>query len=225
MNALRERAQAMFAVLHATYPDARCGLDFDGPFQLVVATVLSAQSTDKGVNKVTPTLFARCPTPETLAAIDRIELEEIIHSTGAYRNKAASIQGLAEHLIERFTSRVPQTLEELTTLPGVGRKTANVVLGHAFGIPGITADTHVLRLSKRMGWSTSDKPEQVETDLNALFQQTDWTVVSDVTIWHGRRRCHAKKAACGACPVAATCPSFGLFGPTDEAEAAKLVKE
>jgi endonuclease-3 len=215
----------MFATLHATYPDARCGLDFDGPFQLVVATVLSAQSTDKGVNKVTPALFARCPDAEALAAIDRVELEEIIRPTGTYRNKAASLQGLAERLVEQFDAQVPNTLEELITLPGVGRKTANVVLGHCFGVPGITADTHVLRLSKRMGWSTSDKPEQVEADLNALFDRADWTVVSDVTIWHGRRRCHAKKAACGACPVAALCPSFGLFGPTDAVEAAKLVKE
>ena len=216
-------ASQMFTRLRATYPDAHCELDFADAYQLLVATVLSAQSTDKGVNKVTPVLFARCPDAAALAEIDRAELEEIIKSTGFFRQKAASLQGIAEGLVTQFDGRVPREIEQLTTLPGVGRKTANVVRGHAFGLPGITADTHVLRLSKRLGWSASAKPEQVEQDLMALFPHDDWTVLSDVTIFHGRRCCHAKKPACGACPLADLCPSFG-DGPTDPDEAKALLK-
>jgi len=211
MSALTSPAVAaeMYARLRATYPDARCELDFDGPFQLLIATVLSAQSTDKGVNKVTPGLFARCPDASALASIDRAELEEIIRPTGFFRQKAASLQGIAESLVANFDGEVPRELEHLTTLPGVGRKTANVVRGHAFGLPGITADTHVLRLSRRLGWSASDRPEQVERDLNALFPEPEWTTVSDVTIFHGRRCCFAKSPACGGCPIADLCPSAG----------------
>jgi len=216
-------AAEMFARLRATYPDAHCELDFDGPFQLLVATVLSAQSTDKGVNKVTPTLFARCPDAAALASIAPEELQEIIRSTGFFRAKAASLQGIAEALVTRFDGAVPKEIEQLTALPGVGRKTANVVRGHAFGLPGVTADTHVLRLSKRLGWSASGKPEQVEIDLMALFPHDDWTLLSDVTIFHGRRCCFAKKPACGACPLADLCPTFGE-GPTDPTVAATLVK-
>jgi len=213
----------MLERLRATYPDAHCELDFTGPFQLLVATVLSAQSTDKGVNKVTPALFARCPDAAALAAIDRAELEDIIRTTGFFRQKAASLQHLADALITNFHTQVPSEIDELTTLPGVGRKTANVVRGHAFGLPGITADTHVLRLAKRLGWSKSEKPEVVEQDLMALFPNEDWTMVSDVTIFHGRRCCHAKKPACGACPLADICPSFGE-GPTNPEEATPLIK-
>ena len=199
----------VYARLLATYPDAHCELDFDGPFQLLIATVLSAQSTDKGVNKVTPFLFARCPDAAALAAIDRADLEEIIRPTGFFRQKAASLQGIAEALVAGFDGDVPSDIESLTKLPGVGRKTANVVRGHAFGMPGITADTHVMRVSGRLGWTASDKPEQVERDLNATFPEKDWTMVSDVLIFHGRRCCAAKAPACADCPVAQWCPSAG----------------
>ena len=195
--------------LKATYPDAHCELDFDGPFQLLIATVLSAQSTDKGVNKVTPGLFARCPDAVALAEIDRAELEEIIRPTGFFRQKAASLQGIAGALVDDFDGQVPQDIDSLTKLPGVGRKTANVVRGHAFGLPGITADTHVMRVSRRLGWTSSDKPEQVERDLNAAFPEAEWTMVSDVLIFHGRRCCNAKTPACADCPVADSCPSAG----------------
>ena len=213
----------VFARLRDRYLDARCELDFDGPFQLLIATVLSAQSTDVGVNKVTPALFARCPDAAALAEVDREELEGLIRSTGFYRQKAASLQGIAEALVADFDGQVPQSLEALTGLPGVGRKTANVVRGHAFGLPGVTADTHVMRVSKRLGWTESGKPDVVERDLMALFDQADWTVLSDVVIFHGRRCCFAKKPACGACPVGGLCPSFG-DGPTDPDEARALVK-
>lgn len=203
-------ADQTYARLRATYPDAHCELDFDGPFQLLIATVLSAQSTDKGVNKVTPVLFARCPDAAALAAIDRAELEEIIRPTGFFRNKAAALQGIAEALVADFGGEVPSDVDALTRLPGVGRKTANVVRGHAFGLPGITADTHVMRVSGRLGWTSSNKPEQVERDLNALFPEADWTMLSDVLIFHGRRCCQAKAPACDVCPVADACPSVGV---------------
>ena len=209
MTADRTVAQQTFQRLRAAYPDARCELDFDGPFQLLIATVLSAQSTDKGVNKVTPQLFERCPVPAALATIDRAELEEIIRPTGFFRQKSASLQGIAEALVTQFDGQVPQPVDALTTLPGVGRKTANVVRGHAFGLPGITADTHVMRVSRRLGWTSSSQPEAVERDLNELFPEPDWTIVSDVVIFHGRRCCQAKKPACGECPVADLCPSVG----------------
>ena len=220
---LRERAGLMYSALRETYPDAKCELTFTGPFQLLVATVLSAQSTDKGVNKVTPVLFGRYPDPAALAGADRAEVEEIIRPTGFFRNKAASIQGLAAALAAEYDGQVPADRDALVKLPGVGRKTANVVLGHAFGIPGITADTHVMRVSRRMGWTANKTPETVEVDLDALFEQAEWTRLSDTVIFHGRRRCHAGKPACGACPVAAWCPSFGE-GPTDPDVAAALVK-
>lgn len=220
---MTDRASQILARLRAAYPDAHCELDFADAYQLLVATVLSAQSTDKGVNKVTPQLFARCPNATALASIDRAEIEAVIHSTGFYRQKAASLQGIAGALVEKFGGEVPREIHQLTSLPGVGRKTANVVRGHAFGLPGITADTHVLRLAKRMGWTSATKPEQVEIDLMELFPDDDWTVVSDVTIFHGRRCCHAKKPACGACPVGDLCPSFGE-GPMDPQEAKVLVK-
>lgn len=217
------KAQAVYEQLRHAYPDARCELDFDGPFQLLIATVLSAQSTDKGVNKVTPKLFQRCPNAAALAAIDRAELEEIIRPTGFYHQKAASLKGIAEALLHDFDGQVPTSIEELTTLPGVGRKTANVVRGHAFGLPGITTDTHVMRLAARLGWTTAGTPVAIEQDLEAIFDQADWTMLCDVVIFHGRRCCHAKKPACGACPVASLCPSFG-DGPTDPVAAKALVK-
>jgi len=175
------------------------------------------------VNKVTPVLFARWPTPQALAEADRAELEEVIRPTGFFRNKAAALQRLSRQITDDYDGKVPVSIDDLVKLPGVGRKTANVVRGHAFGLPAITTDTHVLRVSKRLGWTTSAKPEVVETDLQQLFDPSDWTVLSDTLIFHGRRRCHAKKPACGACVVGGLCPSYGT-GPTDPDEAKALVK-
>ena len=220
---MKTTADEVFKLLRAAYPDARCELDFTSPFQLLVATVLSAQSTDVGVNKVTPVLFARWPTPQALAEADRAELEEVIRPTGFFRNKAAALQRLSRQITDDYAGKVPISIDDLVKLPGVGRKTANVVRGHAFGLPAITTDTHVLRVSKRLGWTTSAKPEVVETDLQQLFDPSDWTVLSDTLIFHGRRRCHAKKPACGACVVGGLCPSYGT-GPTDPDEAKALVK-
>ena len=221
--ALVRRARRMYRVLEQTYPDAHCELDFDGPYQLLVATILSAQCTDARVNMVTPQVFDAYAEPAALAAAPREEVEEMIRSTGFYRNKSASLQGMAQGVCDRFGGEVPGRLKDLVTLPGVGRKTANVVLGNAFDVPGITVDTHFGRLSRRMGWTGQVDPDKVEQDVGSLFPRRDWTMLSHVLIWHGRRRCHARRPACGACPVARWCPSFGE-GPTDSVAAAKLVK-
>ena len=213
----------MDAILADTYPDAHCELDFSTPLELLVATILSAQSTDAGVNRVTPALFARYPDAAAYAGADRAELEELIHATGFFRAKANHLLGLGAALVERYDGQVPTKLKDLVTLPGVGRKTANVVLGDAFGVPGITTDTHFMRLSKRFGWTASDAPEIVEAEVGALFPKKDWVGLSHRVIWHGRRRCHARKPACGACPAARLCPSYGE-GPVDPIAAAKLVK-
>jgi endonuclease III len=213
----------MNRVLTEVYPDAHCELDFTNPLQLLVATILSAQCTDKRVNMVTPVLFAKYPTAADYAAADRADVEVIIVSTGFFRAKTTSIIGMAQALCDRFGGDVPPRLKDLVTLPGVGRKTANVVLGNAFGIPGITVDTHMLRLTNRFGWTTSDDPVKVEADIAALIPRKEWSLLSHRVIWHGRRVCHARKPACGACALAPWCPSFGL-GPTDEASARKLVK-
>ncbi len=205
------------------YPDAHCELDFSSPLELLVATILSAQCTDKRVNLVTPVLFARYRTAADYAAADREEVEKIIVSTGFFRAKTTSIIGLGQALCERYGGEVPGKLKDLVTLPGVGRKTANVVLGNAFGIPGITVDTHFGRLSRRFGWTTSDDPVKVEEEVGALIQRSEWTALSNRIIWHGRRVCHARKPACGACGLAALCPSYGE-GPTDPDVAARLVK-
>jgi endonuclease-3 len=210
-------------VLAVTYPDARCELDFDNPFQLLVATVLSAQTTDKRVNSVRPRLFAAYPDAAAMAAADRAELEAIVQPTGFFRAKTQALITLSAALLERFGGQVPSRLDDLVTLPGVGRKTANVVLGDAFGIPGITVDTHFGRLARRFGWTDLEDPVKVEHAVGALFPRRDWTLLSHHLIWHGRRVCHARRPACGACPVARWCPSFGL-GPTDPVEAAKLVR-
>ncbi len=220
----RRRARTVLKELGTLYPDARCELDFATPFQLLVATILSAQSTDVRVNAVTPALFARFPDPATMAAADRAELEELIRPTGFFRSKAKAIQEMSRQVMERYDGQVPRTLEELVTLPGVGRKTANVVLGDAFDVPGITVDTHVGRLARRFGWTQHDDPERVEADLMELFPRKDWTTMSHRVIWHGRRRCHARRPACGACPLARWCPAYGE-GPTDPAQAARLVKD
>lgn len=216
-------AQEVFQRLREAYPDARCELDHRNAFELLVATVLSAQSTDVGVNKVTPGLFERWPSPSALAGADRAELEATIKPTGFFRNKAAALQGLAGQIADEFDGEVPQQMAELVSLPGVGRKTANVVRGHAFGLPAITTDTHVMRVAKRLGWTASSKPEVVEIEVGELFDPEVWTLLSDTLIFHGRRCCHAKVAACGACPVAELCPSFGV-GQTDPELAAKLIK-
>jgi endonuclease-3 len=213
----------MGRILAETYPDAHCELDFRTPLQLLIATILSAQCTDARVNMVTPTVFAAYPTAADLAAADRSELEALIASTGFFRAKAASLKGMAARVVEEYGGEVPGTLAELVTLPGVGRKTANVVLGNAFQTPGITVDTHFGRLSRRFGWTTQDDPEKVEAEVGSLFPRSEWTMLSHRMIWHGRRICHARKPACGACPLARLCPSFGL-GPTDPAVAEALVK-
>ena len=223
-QALVERAHLIHEQLGLLYPQARCELDFATPLQLLVATVLSAQSTDRRVNSVTPALFARYPDAAAYAGADPAEIEALIQPTGFFRAKTAHLVGIGRALVERFDGQVPATLAELVTLPGVGRKTANVVLGDAFGVPGITTDTHFLRLSARFGWSQSDKPEVVEAEVGALFPRKDWTLLSHRVIWHGRRRCHAQRPACGVCPVARLCPSYGL-GPTDPTVAVKLIRE
>jgi endonuclease-3 len=214
----------MHRLLADTYPDVHCELDFTTPFQLLVATVLSAQTTDVRVNQVTPALFAAYPDAAALAAADPAVVENLIAPTGFFRAKTVSLIGLSQALVDRFGGQVPGRLKDLVTLPGVGRKTANVVLGNAFGVPGITVDTHFGRLVRRFGWTASDDPVKVEAEVGAMFPRKDWTMLSQLLIWHGRRRCHAKKPACGACPLAALCPSFGL-GETDPAKAAKLVKD
>jgi endonuclease-3 len=214
----------MNRVLALTYPDAHCELNFTTPLELLVATILSAQCTDKRVNLTTPLLFDRYRTAADYAAADRGELEAQIKSTGFYRAKANSIMGLGQALCDRYGGEVPGRLKDLVTLPGVGRKTANVVLGNAFGVPGITVDTHFGRLARRFGWTEQSDPDKVEAEVGALFPRKEWTQLSHHLIWHGRRRCHARKPACGACPVARWCPSFGE-GPTDPLTAAALVKD
>jgi endonuclease-3 len=222
-TALVRRARRINRVLAELYPDAHCELNFNSPLELLVATILSAQCTDKRVNLVTPVLFAKYRTAADYAAADREEVEQIIVSTGFFRAKTTSIIGLGQALCEHFGGEVPGRLKDLVTLPGVGRKTANVVLGNAFGVPGITVDTHFGRLSRRFGWTTSDDPEKVEQEVGALIQRAEWTALSNRMIWHGRRVCHARKPACGACGLAPLCPSYGE-GPTDPDVAARLVK-
>ncbi|MCW2824753.1 MAG: nth [Aeromicrobium sp.] len=224
-TALVRRARKINRVLAETYPEAGCELDFRTPFELLVATVLSAQTTDRRVNAITPALFAAFPDAVAMAAAPRAELEEIIRPTGFFRAKTTSLLGLSAVLVERFDGEVPGRLADLVTLPGVGRKTANVVLGNAFDVPGITVDTHFARLVRRFAWVPEDilgDPVKVEHAVGALFPRSDWTMLSHRLIWHGRRRCHAKKPACGACPVAHWCPAFGT-GPIDPVEAAALV--
>ncbi len=222
-TALVRRARKAHRLLGATYPDARCELDFESPFELLVATVLSAQTTDRRVNAVRPTLFAAYPDPAAMAGAPREHLEQILGPLGFFRAKTDALLKLSQALIERYDGQVPGRLDDLVTLPGVGRKTANVVLGNAFGVPGITVDTHFGRLVRRLGWTEETDPAKVEHAIAALFPKADWTLLSHHLIWHGRRRCHAKKPACGACPLDTLCPSFGQ-GPTDPVEAEKLVK-
>jgi endonuclease III len=222
-TALVRRARKINRVLAETYPDATTELDFDNSFQLLVVTVLSAQTTDKRVNAVRPTLFAAYPDPEAMAAADRAHLEKILGPLGFFRAKTESLLKLSQALVERYDGEVPPRLEDLVTLPGVGRKTANVVLGNAFGIPGITVDTHFGRLARRFGWTDLTDAVKVEHAVGELFPKREWTMLSHHLIWHGRRVCHSRQPACGACPVARWCPSYGE-GPVDPDAAAKLVR-
>ena len=222
-TSLVRRARKVNRVLAETYPEAHCELDFDDAFQLLVVTVLSAQTTDRRVNAARPALFAAYPDPRAMAAAPREHLEQLVGPLGFFRQKTTSLLNLSAAIVDRFDGEVPGRLEDLVTLPGVGRKTANVVLGNAFDVPGITVDTHFGRLVRRFGWTTEPDPVKVEHAVAALFPRQDWTMLSHHVIWHGRRRCHAKKPACGACPLARLCPSFGE-GPTDPIEAEKLVR-
>ncbi|MGW8065839.1 endonuclease III [Streptomyces ziwulingensis] len=222
-TALVRRARRINRELAEVYPYAHPELDFENPFQLVVATVLSAQTTDLRVNQTTPALFARYPAPEDLAAANPEEVEEILRPTGFFRAKTKSVIGLSKALVEDFGGEVPGRLEDLVKLPGVGRKTAFVVLGNAFGRPGVTVDTHFQRLVRRWRWTDETDPEKIEAAVGALFPKSDWTDLSHHVIWHGRRICHARKPACGACPIAPLCPAYGE-GETDPEKARKLLK-
>jgi endonuclease-3 len=217
------RARRINRELGQLYPDAHSELDFTTPLELAVATILSAQSTDQKINEVTPALFAKYPDAAAYAAADRAELETLIHATGFFRAKANTLIKLGEQLVARFDGQLPGRLDDLLTLPGFGRKTANVVLGNAFDVPGIAVDTHVARLAARFGWTTATDPVTIEADIAALFPRRDWTVLSQRVTWHGRRMCHARRPACGVCPVAAWCPSAGI-GELDPIKAAGLVR-
>ena len=217
------RARRIYRALLERYPYAHCELDFETPLQLLVATVLSAQTTDVVVNSVTPTLFSRWPTAEALASADPAEMELVLKPTGFFRAKTASVIALAQAVLERYDGQVPARMEDLVTLPGVGRKTANVVLGNALDVPGLPVDTHVGRLVRRWGWTQETDPVKVEADVTALVPRADWTMLSTVVIFHGRRTCFARKPACGACPVTRWCPAYGE-GETDPEKAARLLK-
>ena len=221
--ALVRRARRINRELARLYPDARIELNFTSPLELLIATILSARATDRKVNEVTRVLFARYRTAADYAAADQAELEKVIRPTGYFRAKAKTLVSIGRALCERFGGQVPDTLEEFLTLPGIGRKTANLVLGEAFGQPAVVVDTHVARLARRFGWTTQTDPGKIESAVAALLPRREWTAASRRLIWHGRRVCHARRPACGACGVAQWCPSFGV-GPTDEATARKLVK-
>ncbi|MGW5461601.1 endonuclease III [Streptomyces sp. NPDC003996] len=222
-TALVRRARRINRELAEVFPYAHPELDFENPFQLLVATVLSAQTTDLRVNQTTPALFAKYPTPEELAAANPEEVEEILRPCGFFRMKTKSVMGLSKALAEDFGGEVPGRLEDLVKLPGVGRKTAFVVLGNAFGRPGITVDTHFQRLVRRWQWTDETDPDRIEAAVGALFPKSEWTDLSHHVIWHGRRICHARKPACGACPIAPLCPAYGE-GETDPEKAKKLLK-
>lgn len=213
----------MGRILEETHPDAHCELNHEGPLQLAVATILSAQTTDQRVNEVTPKLFARYTNAADYAAADRVELEELLKPTGFFRNKTDSLMKLGQALVEQHGGEVPGSLDKLVKLPGIGRKTANVILGNAFDVPGITVDTHFQRLVRRWEWTAESDPVKIEHAVGALFDKRDWTMLSHRVIFHGRRVCHARKPACGACTLAKLCPSYGT-GPTEAAAAAKLLK-
>jgi endonuclease-3 len=205
------------------HPDAHCELDFTTPLELAVATILSAQSTDRTVNEVTPKVFAKYRTAADYAGADRDEMEAMLKPTGFFRNKTDSLIKLGQALIERYDGKLPGKMVDLDSLPGIGRKTANVILGNAFDIPGITVDTHFARLVGRWQWTAEIDPVKIETAVGKIIERRDWTMLSHRVIFHGRRVCHARKPACGACALARDCPAYGT-GPTDPVAAAKLVK-
>lgn len=219
----KRRARKINRVLAETYPYAVAELDFTNAFELLVATVLSAQTTDVRVNAITPALFGKYPDALAMSQAQPEELQEIIRPTGFFRAKANSLLALSNRIVDEFDGEVPGRLEDLVTLAGVGRKTANVVLGNAFGVPGITVDTHFMRLARRFGWTEETDPVKIEFEVGALFEPRDWTMLSHRVVFHGRRVCHARKPACGACPLTTLCPAYGE-GETDEAKAAKLLK-
>jgi endonuclease-3 len=221
--ALTRRARRTNKELAALYPDAHCELDFTTPLELAVATILSAQCTDKRVNEVTPALFVKYRTAKDYASADRAVLEEEIRSTGFFRNKTTSLIGLGAAVVERHGGELPGRLEDLVKLPGIGRKTANVILGNAFGVPGLTVDTHFGRLVRRFRWTSEEDPVKVEAAVGELIPKSEWTIFSHRVIFHGRRVCHSRKPACGACAIAHLCPSYGE-GETDPVKAAKLVR-
>jgi len=217
------RAKAIYRILSKNYPNVRCELDYKNPYQLLVATVLSAQCTDKRVNQTTPALFKKYNSIKKMAAADLKDLQRLVKSTGFYRAKARNIKMLSQKILTDFNGKVPSDIEDLVTLPGVGRKTANVVLGNGFNIPGITVDTHFGRLSRRFGWSDKKDPVKVEFEIGKLIPEKEWTNLSQRLIWHGRRVCHSRKPACGACALAKLCPAYGI-GEMDKVKARKLVK-
>jgi endonuclease III len=220
---LKRRARRMARELTFIHPDAHCELDHSSALELAVATILSAQCTDQRVNEVTPALFAKYPSAAAYAGADRAELEEMIKPTGFFRNKTDSLIKLGQALVERYDGEVPGKLADLVTLPGIGRKTANVILGNAFDVPGLTVDTHFQRLVGRWQWTSEVDPVKIETAVGKLIEKRDWTMFSHRIIFHGRRVCHARKPACGACLLAKDCPAYGT-GPTGFEAAAKLVK-
>jgi endonuclease-3 len=217
-RALQQRARRLQRGLEKLYPDAHCALNYETPLQLLVATILSAQCTDVRVNLVTPALFARYADAQAFADADLGELEKAIHSTGFFRNKARNIQACCKVLVEKHGGEVPRTMEELFPLPGIGRKTANVILGNAYGVPGITVDTHLSRLSNRMGLTKQSDPVKIERDLMEIIAEKDWTMFSHRMIFHGRQVCFARKPNCEGCLLAKDCPKVGVAGPTDGEE-------
>ncbi|GAA3064441.1 endonuclease III [Actinocorallia glomerata] len=221
--ATTRRVRKINRVLAETYPYAVAELDFENPFELLVATVLSAQTTDVRVNQVTPSLFARFPDAHAMAVADERELSELIRPTGFYKSKTRALLGLSQALVDEHDGEVPGRLEDLVKLPGVGRKTAFVVLGNAFGEPGLTVDTHFGRLARRLGMTEQEDPVKVERDVAALFEPKDWTMLSHRLIFHGRRVCHSRRPACGACPIARWCPSYGV-GEVEPQAARELLK-
>ena len=222
-RAKKYSANAIAVVLSKSYANVRCELDYNNAYQLLIATVLSAQCTDKRVNQTTPALFKKYNSIKKMAAADLKDLQRLVKSTGFYRAKAKNIKLISHKILTDFNGKVPSNIEDLVTLPGVGRKTANVVLGHGFNIPGITVDTHFGRLSRRFGWSDKKDPVKVEVEVGDLIPQKEWTNLSQRLIWHGRRVCHSRKPACGACVLAKLCPSYGL-GEVDKIKASRLVK-
>lgn len=218
------RARRVNRTLAKVYPDAHAELDFTSPLELLVATVLSAQTTDVRVNQVTPKLFATYPSAADYASADVEELQEIIRPTGFYKAKAGHLIGLGQKLVSDFGGEVPVAIEDLVTLPGVGRKTAHVVRGNVFDLPGLTVDTHFQRLVHRLGLTEETDPVAIEKAIGKIIEKSEWTMFSHRVIFHGRRVCHARKAACGACPIAFDCPSFGQAGVVDAQEARKLVR-